>query len=332
MQNPETTPDNRIGLGHSAGSGLAVAVIVGQQALVQAYRDSAPGPTLPSVLTAWSDEPLPWIGIMAATIVYLVAVRIVNRAHPKTPVSRWRVAAWLAGMTMYAIALISAIDVYATEVFSAHMVQHLLLTMVAPPLLALGAPITLLLRVSGPEFRRSVLLPVLHSRLVQGISWPPVGWTVFAVVMWATHFSPLFDAALEEPLLHQLEHVAYIAAGLLFWWPVVGVDPSRWRLTYAWRMAYLAGQMPLNTAVGLAIYFSPTVLYAHYATIERAWGPDPFTDQQVAGIVMWGAGDAILLTALVLAIAAWLRADEERSRIFDERARRREERASAESR
>jgi putative membrane protein len=332
MQDPETSPDHHVESGHSAGFGVTGVMAVGQQVLVQAHRASAPEPTLSSAFTTWSGDLLPWIGIITATTGYLVAVRMVNRAHPMTPVSRWRVAAWLTGITTVAIALISAVDVYADEVLSAHMVQHLLLTMVAPPLLALGAPVTLLLRVSRPGFRRSVLLPVLHSRLVQGVSWPPVGWTVFAVVMWATHFCPLFDAALEEPLLHQLEHLAYIAAGLLFWWPVVGVDPSRWRLTHAWRMAYLAGQMPLNTAVGLAIYFAPTVLYAHYATIDRAWGPDPFTDQQVAGILMWGAGDVILLTALVLAIAAWLRADEERTRIVEERDRRRDERAPAEGR
>ena len=91
---------------------------------------------------------------------------------------------------------------------------------------------------------------------------------------------------------------------------MIGADPMRWRLRPIGRMVYLAAQMPFNTAVGLAIYFAPTVLYAHYATLDRTWGPDPFTDQQFAGIVMWGAGDTILLGALALAIAAWLRAEE----------------------
>lgn len=318
----------RIGLGLGAGAALAV---VGAQA-AQAHGDSAPEPTLSNIVTAWSGELLPWIGIVVATVAYIVAVRLANRGHPRTPVPRWRVAAWLAGVAVIAIALVSALDVYATSVFSVHMVQHLLFAMVAPPLLALGAPTTLVLRVSRPKLRRSVLLPILHSRVVQAISWPPLGWIIFAVVMSATHFSPLFDAALDDPLLHTLEHLLYLAAGLLFWWPVIGADPSPWRLRPVWRMAYLAGQMPLDTAVGLAIYFAPTVLYTHYATLDRAWGPDPFTDQQVAGIIMWGAGDVILLAALVLAIAAWLRADEKRSRTIEERAARNDERAPAESR
>lgn len=287
-------------------------------------------PTLGVILTAWSDDPLPWIGIVAATVGYLGAARIVDRAHPATRVPGWRLAAWLAGVAVLAVALGSAVDVYADSVFSVHMVQHVLLAMVAPPLLALGAPVTLALRVARAGIRRSVLLPILHSRLVRAVSWPLISWSLFAFVMWATHFSPLFNAALENEALHSGEHLLYLAAGLLFWWPVIGADPIRWRLGPLQRMVYLGAQMPLNTAVGLAIYFAPTVLYPHYATLGRTWGPDPLTDQQIAGVVMWGAGDVIMLGALVLGIAAGLRADERRSRRTQERASRNVERASVE--
>lgn len=311
-----------------AGSAvLAMAAVT----VASAHGDSAPEPSLTAIFTSWSSDPLPWLGIVAATAAYLVAVRFVNRAHPRSPVPAWRIAAWLAGVAVIGLALVSAVDVYADSVFSIHMLQHLLLAMVAPPLLALGAPTTLALRAATPALRRSLLLPVLHSRLVRAVSWPPLGWIVFSVVMWATHFSPLFNAALENELLHSLEHLLYLAAGLLFWWPVVGADPSRWRLGSIGRMAYLAAQMPVNTAVGLVILFAPNVLYAHYATLDRGWGPDPMTDQQIAGAVMWGAGDVILLLALALAIAAWLRADEKRSRRSEERAARREEPAPLES-
>jgi putative copper resistance protein D len=210
------------------------------------------------------------------------------------------------------------------------MVQHLLLAMAAPPLLAYGAPVTLALRASAPPLRRSVLLPLLHSRLATTISWPPIGWVVFAVVLGATHFTPLFNAALEDETLHSAEHLLFLIAGLLFWWPVIGADPLRWRLTAVARMVYLAAQMPFNTAVGLAIYFAPTVLYPHYALLDRNWGPDPLIDQQLAGIVMWGAGDVLLLGALVVAIEAWLRADERRSRRTREQARRNIDHASVE--
>jgi putative copper resistance protein D len=309
--------------------GLLAALAAGT---ASAHGGAAQPPTFTTILTSWSGDPLPWIGVTVATVAYLAAVRSVNRAHPLSRVPGWRVAAWLAGVAAIGLALVSAVDVYADELFAVHMVQHLLLSMVGPPLLALGAPVTLALRVATPAIRRRALLPLLHSRVALAVSWPPLGWAVFSVVMWATHFSPLFDAALGNELLHDLEHLLYLGAGLLFWWPVVGADPGRWRLGAVARMGYLAAQMPVNSAVGLAIYFAPAVLYPHYASIQRGWGPDPLTDQQVAGVVMWGAGDVLLLAALAVAIAAWLGADERRTRRDEERATRRDERATIESR
>ena len=278
----------------------------------------------------WTGDPLPWIGVGAATLGYLGAVLRVVRRHPATPVSRWRIAAWLAGVAVIAAALVSPVDAYADSLLTVHMIQHLLLTMVAPPLLALGAPVTLALRAASPSVRRAVLLPVLHSRAVKLVSWPPIGWTVFAAVMWATHFTPLFNAALEDEGIHAVEHALYLAAGALFWWPVIGADPIRWRLGPVGRLVYLAAQMPLNTAVGLAIYFAPAILYSHYASLGGTWGLDPLTDQQLAGIVMWGVGDVILLGAVVLGVEAWLRGDEKRSRRTRERAAHNVDRASVE--
>jgi putative membrane protein len=289
-------------------------------------------PDLANVLSTWSPDPLLWIGIVVATVAYLGAVRVVNRQHPANKVPGWRIAAWLGGVAVVAVALVSAVHAYAGVLFTVHMVQHLLLAMVAPPLLALGAPVTLTLRVASPGLRRTTLLPLLHTRVARAISWPPLGWATFAGVMWATHFSPIFNAALENQTVHSAEHLAYLVAGALFWWPVIGADPVRWRLSPIGRMVYLASQMPFNTAVGLAIYFAPAVLYPHYALPGRTWGPDPFTDQQVAGIVMWGLGDVILLGALTLAAAAWLQADEKYSRRKREQAARKVEGAPVESR
>src|SRR6185503_18892032 len=129
-------------------------------------------PDLGIILTTWSGDPLPWIGVVLASVLYVAAAMTVNRAHPANPVPRWRVAAWLAGVAAIATALVSAVDVYAASLFSVHMVQHLLLSMVAPPLLALGAPMTLALRAAGLQLRRSLLLPVLHAWPVRAISWP----------------------------------------------------------------------------------------------------------------------------------------------------------------
>lgn len=320
-------------MGRAIRAGLALGAASTVLCAPVAFADSdlTPAPTLSNLLGSWSGDVVPWIGIIVGSAAYLAAVRVVDRRQPQAPVPRWRVAAWLAGLAVIALALVSPVDTYATSLFSVHMVQHVLLAMVAPPLLALGAPITLLLRVTTPRARRRFILPFLNSRLIRAISWPPAGWVVFAVVMWVTHFSPLFEAALEDEGVHILEHGLYLTAGAMFWWPAVGADPSPRRLRPGARIAYLALQMPLNTAVGLAIYFAPTVLYAHYASLQRAWGPHPYADQQVAGIVMWAAGDVILLAAVVLAASAWLRADEQRSRRLEKRAVRRDDRATAET-
>jgi putative membrane protein len=303
-----------------AVSGLGLgALMTAKTGVALAHGIAAPEPTPLIVLTTWVLDPLPWAAVMLAAGGYLMAVRRVNQAHRQAPVPGWRVAAWLSGLAAILVALVSAVDVYAGDLLSVHMIQHLLLAMVAPPLLALGAPITLVLRIASPRARRRLILPLLHSRVVRLVASPLVAWPTFALVMWLTHFSPLYNAALEDPTLHVAEHLVYLASGLLFWWPVVGADPSPMRLGWGARLAYVVLQMPVNAAVGLAIYFAPTVLYPHYATIVRWWGPDALTDQQIGGVVMWGAGDLLLLVAFAAVVAAWMRADARRSLRSDTR-------------
>src|SRR6187551_747384 len=158
----------------------------------------APAPdSLLTVLLAWQLEAHVILPLAAAALLYHWAVAKVNAAHPTNRVPSFRYWCWQSGIFVLVIALASPIATYDTTLFSVHMVQHLLLTMVAAPLLALGAPITLLLRVSSSETRRRWILPVLHSRLMRAISFPVVTWVIFAAVMWGSHFSPLFDASLD---------------------------------------------------------------------------------------------------------------------------------------
>jgi cytochrome c oxidase assembly factor CtaG len=278
-----------------------------------AHGNAAAPPTVLSSLTTWEPDPLPWLMAVVAASWYLLAARRVNRANPRVPVPRWRIAAWLAGVAAILIALASAIDVYAADLLTVHMVQHLVLTMVAPPLLALGAPVTLLLRDVSPRTRHRLILPVLHSRVVRLVASPIVAWPLFAVVMFLTHFSPLYNAALEDPSIHVAEHLVYLATGLIFWWPLVAADPIPGRMGYGTRLAYVGLQMPISAAVGLAIYFSPTVIYPHYATLVRTWGPSALVDQQVGGVVMWGVGDLLMLAVVPVIVTAWMRADARRT-------------------
>ncbi len=102
----------------------------------------------------------------------------------------------------------------------------------------------------------------------------------------------------------------YLATAMLFWWPMVGRDPSPWRMAHPARLLFMLIQMPFNSFLGVAILFSGSVLYPHYATTGRPWGPTPLEDQQAAGAIMWGLGDAGFLLAMLLATAAWMRHDE----------------------
>ncbi|MGH2573854.1 MAG: cytochrome c oxidase assembly protein [Actinomycetota bacterium] len=265
-----------------------------------------PKPDLPEILTAWSFQPLVLASILAAGGLYLGSIRRIGRGRG----NRWpglRSACFLGGLGALAIALLSPVGAYADVFLWVHMVQHILITLLAAPLLVLGAPVTLALRVTRPEVRRG-LLRILRSLPSRVISHPILAWLLFAAALVGSHFSPLYQAALEDPTVHVLEHVLYLSTALLFWVPVVGLDPGRWKLAHPVRLLYLFLAAPVNTAVALAIYSASGVLYPAYEA-ARTWGPSPLADQRLAGALMWIVGDLILLAAVILAAAAWLRHD-----------------------
>lgn len=285
--------------------------------------DSLVPPAPTDILFDWAFDPLVAIPLLLVAAAYLWAVRHVNAAHPAHPVPWIRVVCFLGGLAAIEIALQSIVERYDTTFFSVHMLQHVLLTLIASPLLALGAPITLLLRVTRSEPRRRVILPILHSRIVRVLAFPVVSWSIFAAVMWGTHFSPLFERSLEDPAVHDFEHLLYLTAGLLFWWPAVALDPAPWRMPHPVRAMYLFLQMPQNTFLALAIYSASSPLYAHYANLGVSWGPSALVDQHLAGGLMWVIGDLVFVTGIVLCVAGWMR--------FEERdTARREVRADAE--
>jgi cytochrome c oxidase assembly factor CtaG len=292
---------------------LLAAVAAPGTALAHGGTVPTEPPTAATLLLGWSFDPLVWMPALAALALWWIGLRRVDRLHPGHPVPRVRTVCWVLGIATLLLALDSGIERYDTTLFWVHMVQHLLLILVAPVLLLLAGPVTLLLRASTPEARRRWILPVLHSRIVRAISFPVVAWVVFAVVMWASHFSPLFEAALENEWVHRFEHVLFLGSALLFWWPAVGVDPSPWRLRPAAKVLYVGLQMPQNTFLALAITTASAPLYAHYATTGRTWGPTPLEDQQLAGGIMWLGGDLFFLSVVILLVWAWMRDDERRT-------------------
>jgi putative membrane protein len=258
---------------------------------------------VPVVLLRWHADPLVVAGLTLLAGAYLLAVRRVSARGGGVP--RARVRWFAASVVVLVVALCSPLAAESERRFSVHMVQHLLLMYGAAPLLAFAAPVTTALQALAPGGAgRRRLLALLHSRVVGVVSHPVVAWVVFAVTMYATHFSGLYDASLRNTYVHGFEHLLYLAAAALFWWPVVRRDPVPGSFPWPARVLYLFLAMPMQSFLGVAIFNSDAVLYAHYAARSGA-----LADQHLAGAIMWAGGDLLMLTSIGIAVAAWMRHD-----------------------
>lgn len=267
----------------------------------------------------WSMPVLSVGGIAVVAALYARGVRMARDKHPSHPWPRGRSMAFGVGLGLLLVAAVSPIGAYENALFSVHMAQHMLMTMVAAPLLMAAAPVTLAIRASSPGFRRQVLLPFLRSKPVAVLTNPIVAWSLFAVVLWGSHFTALFDAALRNEWVHELEHLLYLATACLFWWPVLGVDPSRWKLAYPARILYVFLAMPLMALLGMVLTSAAEPLYPTYAEVASAWGIDALADQRLAAFIMWAPSEVIALCVLLVVAGRWLRSEEEKAKLEDAR-------------
>jgi putative copper resistance protein D len=281
-------------------------------ASVTAHGGVLPKFSLGAVVTQWSFDPIAFSLIVVAGFLYWLGLRRIRGHKPVFTGSR--VAAFYGGLSVCMLALLSPIDTYGDVSFATHMIQHLLLVLAAAPLFALGTPITLLLRAVRPEMRKRVVLPILQSKPVSLLTRPVVAWVLFAVVQYATHFTGFYNAAENHVWIHALEHGLYLFSGVLFWWPVIGLDPSPHRLGYPARLLYLVLAMPLTAFLGVAIISASAPLYAHYAHLPPPWSAGVMIDQNDAGAFMWELGGISSLIAVLFVAAAWFRHDEARQR------------------
>lgn len=206
----------------------------------------------------------------------------------------------VASIVVSVVSLVGPIPALSHRFFWAHMIQHLLLTLLAAPLLVLGAPAVALLRSTRGGLRRG-LVALLRSRAFHLLTHPLLAWVSFALVMWVAHFTPLYQRALDNESVHVFEHTLFLAAGVLFWTPVIGADPfTRRRMAWPVRLGYLVAALPLQSFLGLALYSTTRPLYEQY--------PD-LSDQRLGALIMWIGGDFVFVIALALTAAGWMRAD-----------------------
>lgn len=227
-----------------------------------------------------------------------------------------RLAAFLGGIAAVLIALATPLDHVAEELLSAHMTQHLLLMLVAPPLVWLGRPLAPLLRGLPPGLRQSVARGLASPpvrALGRTLGHPAVCWATFSVTLWAWHAPALYELALRDPLWHDVEHLCFLGTGLLFWWPIVLPWPARARGSRWLALPYLGLAALQNTVLSAIFVFSDRLLYPSYAAAPALeWGIAPLTDQALAGAIMWVPGSLVMLAPVVAIVLELLTSDPSR--------------------
>jgi cytochrome c oxidase assembly factor CtaG len=266
-------------------------------------------PLTAATLASWSFPLLPIAALAATAAVYVRGWRDLRRQMPER-FSGWRLAAFLGSLAALLIAVASPLDALASWLLSAHMVQHLLLTMVAPPLFWLGAPQIPLLRGLPIALAKDGLGPFLAwpalRRALERLSHPVVALVVFVAVTWIWHVPALYELALRSRAWHEVEHVSFFAAALLFWWPVVQPWPSRARWPRWAMLPYLALADLQNTALSALFAFSERVIYPTYAAAPRLGQASALDDQALAGALMWVPGQMAFLLPVGLILAGLL--------------------------
>jgi putative membrane protein len=270
----------------------------------------------PPMPVDWSLDPLTVLSLASAGAIYLMADHRVRHGRTPNRIERWRRRAFLAGLLVIFAALQSPIEAGATTSFSIHMVQHLLLTMVAAPLLVLGAPMVLALRAWHGTPRRA-LASALRSAPVRLVTNPLVAWSLFIGVMWGVHLTWIYDSTLRNQGVHVAEHAAFLVTAVLFWMPVVGADPIPSQISHPARILYLFLAMPAMAFLGLALVSSRHVLYPTYAQVQGI--ARALVDQRAAGAIMWGGTMILIVPAMAFVLLDWMRADEREANRLDAR-------------
>ncbi len=258
-------------------------------------------PTLDAFIRSWPFDPWLSTALLLAAGIYARGWVILQNRDPR----RWplaRLVAFIGGLASLFLALASPIEPFASLLLQVHMAQHLLLTMVAPPLLWLGTPLMPMLRGLPESVRKYWVAPILRSRRIraafQRLTHPFTALPLFIAATWLWHAPRLYELALRSPGWHYVQHICFIASALIFWYPVVRPYPGRPRWS-AWMLfPYLIIADVQNTVLSALLTFSDRVLYASYAEAPRLGGLSALDDQSAAGVLMWVPGSLVYLLPL----------------------------------
>lgn len=260
--------------------------------------------------TAWNFDPVLLAGLLLVGWVY----RRGTAGTRRKPAGRWRGRAFAGALLAMGVALVSPLETLSGALASAHMVQHVLLLMVAAPMFVLSAPFGTLLRGVPPAVRRATMRSRRRLRLaparLRPLQHPAAVWLLHVGTLWFWHASVPYQAALENELIHAVEHASFLITAALFWSVVLG-KAARSRVSYGGGIVLLFAAALHSVFLSALLTFADSSWYPGYRESTRPWGLDPLADQQLAGVIMWVPAGLVYAGAALTLLVAWVRATED---------------------
>jgi putative membrane protein len=258
---------------------------------------------------AWNLDPV----LVAGFLVTVWAYRRGQTGGPRRDLDAWRARSFAVALVALGVALLSPLDALSSALASAHMVQHMLLVLVAAPLLALSAPSGAILRGSPLVVRRAAgrwrrRLGLTRNRL-RPLRHPAAVWLLHVGTLWFWHAAVPYDAALDSAPLHILEHASFLATAVLFWHVVIGTRSPE-RVSNGAGVLLVFAMAMQSVFLSVLLTFAQTPWYSGYAETTTPWGLEPLADQQLAGVIMWIPAGAVYLVVALTLLVAWVRGSE----------------------
>ncbi|MFD8609333.1 cytochrome c oxidase assembly protein [Streptomyces sp. NPDC059631] len=274
---------------------------------------------------AWSADPFFLVACLLGLALYGWGVVRLRRRGDSWPVGR--TVAYVVGVLTVVLMMCTKLNDYGMVMFSVHMVQHMVISMLSPILILLGAPITLALRAlpvagRGRKGPRELLLALLHSRYVRIITHPAFTIPLFVASLYALYFTPLFDLLMGSRAGHIAMMVHFLAVGVAFFWPIMGIDPGPHRPGYLMRMLELFAGMPFHAFFGIALMMGSTPLVETFRDPPASLGIDALSDQTAAGGIAWAFSEVPSVLVLLALLFQWYRSEQRQAKRKDRAAER----------
>ena len=287
--------------------------------------DFAGPPTLARVLFDWRFDLIFGTVAIVMAVLYLLGLRRLRRRGDAWPMGR--TLAWMCGCAVLLFTTSSGLGRYMPAMFSMHMIAHMLLSMLVPILLVLGGPVTLALRAlptagrGEPPGPREWLLAALHSRLSRFLTHPIVATVLFVAGFYGLYLGGVFDAAVSNHAAHLLMNVHFLLSGYLFYWVVIGIDPTPRQIPQLGKVAMVFATLPLHAFFGVVLMGMQTVLgETFYRSLRLIWHTDLLGDQRLGGGIAWAAGEVPLVVVMIALLIQWRRSDQRTAKRLDRAA------------